>query len=78
MNIIPMTVPFGTRYISEWKDYELPSGQCIVDKGVTGCGYTELCLTNNRHIVLCSPRKMLLENKARKHQEEKNIIYLKN
>ena len=78
MNIIPMTVPFGTRYISEWKDYELPGGQCIVDKGVTGCGYTELCLTNNRHVVLCSPRKMLLENKARKHQEEKNIIYLKN
>ena len=78
MNIIPMTVPFGTRYISEWNDYELPSGQCIVDKGVTGCGYTELCLTNNRHVVLCSPRKMLLENKARKHQEEKNIIYLKN
>ena len=78
MNIISLEVPKGTRYISEWNDYELPFRQCIVDKGVTGCGYTELCLSNNRNVVLCSPRKMLLENKQKKHLRDRNILYLKN
>lgn len=34
-------VPHGIKYISEWGEYELPEGEhCIIDKGVTGCGYT--------------------------------------
>ena len=53
----------GIKYISEWIDYDLPRGHVIVDKGVTGCGYTEYTLTNNLPTVLCSPRKFLLENK---------------
>ena len=73
-----ITVPNYIRYMSEWKEYILPSGHCIVDKGVTGCGYTEYCLRNNQNIVLCSPRKLLLENKSEQHKEDKNIIYLKN
>ena len=55
-----LKVPFGINYISEWKDYVIPSGHYIVDKGVTGCGYTEMCLTNNLNVVLCSPRRLLL------------------
>ena len=60
----PLKVPPGTQVISEWKEYSIPRGEhFIVDKGVTGCGYTEYCLTNNLNVVLCSPRKLLLENK---------------
>ena len=74
----PLKVPYGIQYISEWKDYEFPKGHCIVDKGVTGCGYTEYCLTNNLPIILCSPRKLLLENKSEQHQGDSNILYVKN
>ena len=68
----------GIKYISEWQDYDLLGGHVIVDKGVTGCGYTEYTLTNNLPTVLCSPRKLLLENKSEQHQGDINILYLKN
>lgn len=73
-----LNVPEGIQYISEWKDYELPGGHCVVDKGVTGCGYTEFCLMNDKNIILCSPRKMLLENKKAQHKKDHNILYLEN
>ena len=78
MERIKQIVPQGIKYISEWKDYDLPRGHVIVDKGVTGCGYTEYTLTNNLPTVLCSPRKLLLENKSEQHQNDINILYLKN
>ena len=71
-------VPSDLEYISDWEDYSLPTGHCIVDKGVTGCGYTEYCISNNYDLVLCSPRKLLLENKYDQHQGEDNIFYLRN
>ena len=78
MERIKQIVPQGIKYISEWQDYDLPRGHVIVDKGVTGCGYTEYTLTNNLPTVLCSPRKLLLENKSEQHQSDINILYLKN
>ena len=80
MNKKVIKVPSGRdiKYISEWSEYVLPKGHCIVDKGVTGCGYTEYTLTNNLPTVLCSPRKLLLENKSEQHQNDLNILYLKN
>ena len=78
MNIKTIKVPFGIQFISQWKDYNYPKGHCIVDKGVTGCGYTEYCLRNNENIILCSPRKLLLENKEEQHKNDSNILYLKN
>jgi hypothetical protein len=79
MNKSEFIVPNGIEYISQWEDYKIPRGEhCIVDKGVTGCGYTELALNNEDWVVLCSPRKLLLENKSEKHAKLKhyNIIYL--
>lgn len=75
-----LKVPVGTQYIGNWKDYVMPTGHCIVDKGVTGCGYTEMCLTDSHNVILCSPRKMLLENKRDQHVKkgDKNILYLEN
>ena len=80
MNKKVIKVPSGRniKYISEWSEYKIPKGHCIVDKGVTGCGYTEYALTNNLPTVLCSPRKLLLENKSEQHQSDLNILYLKN
>ena len=78
MNKTLIKVPDYIRYMSEWKEYILPQGHVIVDKGVTGCGYTEYCLRNDQNIVLCSPRKLLLENKSEQHLQDKNILYIKN
>ena len=80
MNKIIQKVPSGRniKYISDWQEYKIPTEHCIVDKGVTGCGYTEYCLTNNLPTILCSPRKLLLENKSEQHQNDINILYLRN
>ena len=79
MNKEIIEVPCGVQYISEWSEYKLPKGEhCIVDKGVTGCGYTEFCLTNGDNVILCSPRKLLLRNKKDQHKHDQNILYLEN
>jgi len=64
---IVITVPKGIGYLSEWKEFKIPDFPCIVDKQITGCGFTELCLTNEDNVVLCSPRKILLKNKEVQH-----------
>jgi len=76
-----IVVPKGIRFISEWADLEsyLPQdAPYIMNKTITGCGYTEYCITNNKPIILCSPRLVLLENKASQHEDMDNLLYLKN
>ena len=62
-----ITVPSGIRYINQWDSFSLPTHPCIINKQITGCGFTEYCLTNQDNVILCSPRKILLENKADQH-----------
>ena len=55
MNKIEIEVPKEIRYISEWIDFplqQLSTGHCIVNKTITGCGYTHFCLTNNQNVIL--------------------------
>ena len=76
MNKTVLDVPFGIRYISEWEDFQLPDFPVIVNKQITGCGFTEWCIRNNQNIILCSPRRILLENKENQHPGE--VLYLRN
>ena len=71
-------VPKGVRYISEWKDYCLDAFpfKHILDKKIPGCGFTEYCLTGHENVILCSPRRILLENKEMQHQD--SVLYFKN
>jgi len=85
MNVIPIYVPENIEYISEWKDFDYPKGHVILDKTICGCGFTEYCLNNDIPILLCSPRKRLLENKEEQHNSDKGkekglrqIYYFKN
>ena len=73
-----IVVPEGIRFISDWKDYSLHRFpfQHILDKKIPGCGYTEYCIRSFMPIILCSPRKILLENKAEQHKGE--VFYFKN
>ena len=87
MNKQTIIVPKGIRYISEWNNLEegrrlidlLPiSDQYIMNKTITGCGYTEYCITNPFPTILCSPRLVLLENKEDQHKDMDNLLYLRN
>ncbi len=62
-----LQVPDYVMHISDWKELELPKGHYIMDKVVTGCGFTEYFLNNNIPTILCSPRKALLKNKHEQH-----------
>ena len=70
-----IVVPKGIRYINQWDSFSLPTHPCIINKQITGCGFTEYCLTNNDNVILCSPRKILLENKADQHGD--SVLYAK-
>ena len=68
-------VPSGIRYISQWDSFSLPDHPCIINKTITGCGFTEYCLTSPDNVILCSPRKILLENKEEQHKGD--VLYAK-
>lgn len=67
MNKQLIYVPEGIEHISDWASFSLPKGHNIVDKMICGCGFTEYCLMCDVPIILCSPRKVLLENKEDQH-----------
>ena len=78
MNKTTLIVPEGIRFISDWKDYNLDDYQFphILNKVLTGCGFTEYCICNPMNVILLSPRKMLLENKEAQHPGE--VFYARN
>ena len=55
------------------QDFQFPH---ILDKKIPGCGYTEYCIRNSMNIILCSPRRILLENKEQQHMSE--VLYFRN
>ncbi len=70
MQIIKINVPFYVNYINDWNEIFQSinfNGHIIINKIVTGCGFTEYFLNNNIPTILCSPRKVLLENKHQQH-----------
>ena len=78
LNIINLEVPEYVKFINDWKEFRYPSGHVIFDKTICGCGFTEYCLSNGYPTILCSPRKILLDNKMDQHKGDKNIYYFKN
>ena len=74
-----LIVPPRIRYLGDWKDYNLDNFPFphILNKSLTGCGFTEYCLCNQQNLILVSPRRILLENKKSQHPEE-NVLYARN
>ena len=70
-----IVVPGNIRYISEWEEFRLFEFPHIMNKKIPGCGFTEYCIRNDQNIILCSPRLILLENKAEQHPE---VFYFRN
>jgi len=80
-------VPKGIRYVGEidpktkknkWEDYDIWNYDFphILNKELTGCGYTEYCISCPHPIVLISPRRFLLKNKFDQHPGD--VYYFQN
>ena len=71
MEKVEIVVPSRVRYISDCEEFDFENfpTKCIINKQLPGCGFTEWCIRNNHPLILCSPRKMLLQNKAEQHPE---------
>ena len=52
----PIIIPKGIEYIGDWNGYKLEDYQFphILNKVLTGCGYTEYCIRNDQPLVLTS------------------------
>ena len=73
----PIIVTKGIRYISDWEDFKFGNflqNKFILDKQIPGCGFTEYCINGPENVILCSPRKMLLENKYNQHEKEVYLV----
>ena len=63
-------VPEGKNLIGEFMT-ELPVN-CLFDKTITGCGGTELALTNGKHTIIAMPFVNLVDNKiTQEHHRDK-------
>ena len=71
-----LKVPKGIRYVGDWPGFKLEDFPHIIDKKIPGCGFTEYCITNSENIILCSPRRILLENKTEQHRDD--VFYVIN
>ena len=69
-----INVPANIRFMSQWKEFSIPDIPHIMNKQIPGCGFTEFCITNNEDVILCSPRKILLQNKFEQHKEDVYLV----
>ena len=76
MEKIKIEVPNGIRFLLKWNEFKLSNfpNKCIISKQIPGCGFTEYCIRSNENIILCSPRKILLENKWDQHKGEVYLV----
>ena len=67
-------------FINDWRDHNgqylidryVSSGKVIINKMVTGCGFTTYCLRNDYDTILIAPRLRLIQDKL--EQENKNGV----
>ena len=72
-----IVVPKGIRYIGDWKEFQLSNfpAKCIINKVLPGCGFTRYCIDRQfENVILCSPRKMLLQNKYDQHKTQAYLV----
>lgn len=58
-------IPKGIEFISDWEGYKLEDYPFphILNKVLTGCGYTEYCLRNWINVIYYVLRQMLMKKK---------------
>lgn len=72
-----LEVPADIKKLSDWAvrddGFKLSNYpyHYIFNKQITGCGFTYYCLTCNLNVILCSPRRVLLDNKESFHLKKR-------
>ena len=72
-----LVVPACVRFLTQWNDFSFNKfpAKCIINKQIPGCGMTEYCLLNpNENVIICSPRKMLMQNKKDQHGDDVFLV----
>jgi hypothetical protein len=64
--------PEGSKWLSQFMD-KLPVN-CLFDKGITGCGGTELALRNEKHTIIAVPYISLVDNKINQEQHKGKVL----
>lgn len=78
INIGIIKVAPSLEYVTAWKDNSgryvidqyVSSGKVIINKMVTGCGFTTYCLFNDYNTILVSPRLRLIQDKLEQANEK--------
>ena len=73
----------GVDYVNDWKDKKgnyvldkiISSGKVIINKEVTGCGFTTYTLSNGLDSILISPRIKLILNKMEQFNKDEEICF---
>ena len=73
----------GVDYVNDWRDntgkYVLDDiirvGKVIINKVVTGCGFTTYSLCNKMNTILVSPRLKLILNKMEQFNKDEPLCY---
>lgn len=65
-----ITASITAKWIEQIPELEnrLPEN-CILDKGITGCGATRLAITNDRSTLIAAPTVNLIKNKMQEHAD---------
>lgn len=76
-NKFKIKVANGIEHISDWQneqgyviDQLVGPGRSIINKWVTGCGFTTLYLSNPENVILVSPRVGLIQNKVEQFNDK--------
>jgi hypothetical protein len=77
MKKIDINVPIQYRHLSEWTEFGdiLPEGHIILNKNITGCGCTVFFLTNDKPVILASPRISLIKSKLKDKNIKRKLFY---
>ena len=73
----------GVNYINDWRDGNgryvldkiISNGKVIINKVVTGCGFTTYSLCNKIDTILVSPRLKLILNKMEQFNKDEPLCY---
>jgi hypothetical protein len=71
-NVNVINAPKNAVFLKDFMT-ELPAG--LFDKGKTGCGGTELAISNDKDIIILMPYKSLIKNKKAQHGEEVIAVF---